>query len=259
MKEFNLRIIFNKKHVTTIKICQKMKLRTMKIFLKEKFNVKEKFYLRQKQRILHNKDTFCYKFYKNNTEIDLIPIKNKNRACLQRTNLKILKTIATFFRYFLKIDINYFDNILNTLKYSNPLLFRFILAKKNYFIKMIYSTKNKFKLDEFTADPHIKNFFNMFETIFNKNKNKLNIKNYMEKKLSSENTQNNSSCCYNENNSKSSNISKNSYNSNNNYSNHSQFDDCIIQKCLSFNVINGNYEFFECDFCEKVNNFVILK
>lgn len=258
MKEFNLRINFNERLRTTIRLGEKLKLRRIKVFLKNKFNLKEKFYLKYKQRILHNKDIFCSKFYRNNSEIQIIPIKNRNRACLLQANQKILKTVATFFRYFLKIDVQYFDNILNTIKYSNPLLFRFILAKKNSFIKLIFSKRNELKIDEFTDDVNIKDFFKSFESIFFDKNKSFNLKNYMEKKISSENSRNNSSCYYNENNSKSSNVSKNSNHSNNNVSSNSNFENCLVQKCLDFNVVNGEYEFFECNLDKKVNNFVAI-
>lgn len=260
MKELNLKVNFNNRLKTTINLTKKLRLKRMKTFLKQKFNIKEKFYLKCNKRILRRQDVFSPKFYKNNSEIQIIPIKNRNRACMLYSNYKILRTVATFFRYFLKIDIQHFDNILNTIKYSNPFLFSFILTKKNYFLKMIFSKQKKFNIDNLTKNDNIKNFFNSFEKIFFNKAKSFNLKNYMEKKISTENSGNNSSCYYNENNSKSSNLSKNSNNINNNSSNQSNFDDCKIQKCLNFNVINGKYEFFEANLeNEKINNFVMIE
>lgn len=259
MIEFNLRINLNNNSNTTIKLKQKMKMKQIKIFLKKKFNIKSKFYLKYNQRILQNKEIFSSKFYKKNTEIEIIQIKNRNRACLLHSNKKVLRTVAKFFRYFLKLDVEFFDNIMNTLKYSNPLLFRFILAKKQCFVNMIFSKQKEIKADELTDDPNIKRLFKSFESVFFDKEKSFNLKNYMEKKISSENSRNNSSCCFNENISKSSNFSKNSINSNNNFSNNSNFENCAIQKCLDFNIIDNKYEFFECNFEKKVNNFVSIK
>ncbi len=227
--------------------------------MRHKFNIKNKFFLKQEGKILQNQDIIISdKKYKNNILIDLIPIKNRNRARIKDSNNKVLKTVAMFFRYFLKVDFQYFDSILNTIKYSNQNLYSFILSKKISFINLIFSNKNEKCFSRISKEPNVKNFFDSFNKIFFDKSKTFNLKNYMEKKISSETSRNISSLYYDENNSKSSKVSKNSNNYNSNSTSNFYGEYLSMQRCLDFNVVENNYQFYESDFERKINNFILI-
>jgi len=163
-------------------------IRKLKKFLKKKFNIKKRFYLQEtsNNKIFSDDEKLQRKNIKKIKEIQIIYLNKKNKASINFINEKLLKTISLVFKLFMKLDFQYFDRILETIKFANPKLFYYILLKKNTFINMIFSYKLKnIDIDKKFLDKKFCNFFEFFKRIFftddnNRISNNSNSNNYNE-------------------------------------------------------------------------------
>lgn len=241
----------------------KLKVKDIKRYLKKKFNIKKKFFLTCNENILDDSLIINSNNYKRFLKIKVVLLKNKNRACLSFFNRRVIITVATFFRYFMKVDFQLFDSILNTIKYSNQSLYQLLLKKKISFVNQIFFPGNEKKIYNLLCfEGNIHKFFESFPKIFfNKNNNSKassgNLKYILQKKLSSENSRNLSPPYFYENISKSSNVSKVSNNYNQNSP--SRQEDLFIQRSIDFTVVNDKYLFFDENIIKRLNNFINIQ
>jgi len=256
MKEFSLKINHNKKFLSVLNLKGKITLKKIKLFLKSKFHIKKKFFFTYNGNLLHNNDIISLKSIKKNSVIELKTLNNRIRVGIYKNNKKILKSVAKFFQYFLKVDVQFFDTIMNTIKYSNPNLFKFILSKKKTFINMIFSKIKEKNTFRWTDEPKLKEFFDSFQNIFLRKKNGFKLRKLKNSELAEDSRNISSLYYYDDYNSKSSNISNNS-NSEINFSSPYYREELIVQNSMNFNVIENKYQFFE-DFGNKINNFLMI-